>query len=134
MGTVKDETRYDRDQGRERWIHETDLINHRLNWLGISQGLLFTAYGLVATNTNPNVQDRADQLLEYIARAGLTLAAVILLGVFAAHVAMALIFYDSREKPNWNMFGVRWYTTAIGALTALSIPLVFAALWWALLP
>ena len=30
---------------REQWTHEDNLINHRLMWLILSQGLLFTAYG-----------------------------------------------------------------------------------------
>ena len=30
---------------REQWTHEDNLVNHRLMWLILSQGLLFTAYG-----------------------------------------------------------------------------------------
>ena len=28
---------------REQWTHEDNLVNHRLMWLILSQGLLFTA-------------------------------------------------------------------------------------------
>ncbi|MDE2394989.1 MAG: hypothetical protein KGM91_06080 [Burkholderiales bacterium] len=30
---------------REQWTHEDNLVNHRMMWLILSQGLLFTAYG-----------------------------------------------------------------------------------------
>ena len=30
---------------REQWTHEDNLVNHRLMWLILSEGLLFTAYG-----------------------------------------------------------------------------------------
>src|SRR6202008_1480618 len=34
---------------REQWTHEDNLVNHRLMWLILSEGLLFTAYGTVST-------------------------------------------------------------------------------------
>ena len=34
---------------REQWTHEDNLVNHRLMWLILSQGLLFTAYGTLST-------------------------------------------------------------------------------------
>ena len=34
---------------REQWTHEDNLINHRLMWLILSEGLLFTAYGTLST-------------------------------------------------------------------------------------
>lgn len=30
----------------QRWERESDLVNHRLTWLGITQTILFTAFGL----------------------------------------------------------------------------------------
>lgn len=34
---------------REQWAHEDNLVNHRLMWLILSQGLLFTAFGTLST-------------------------------------------------------------------------------------
>ena len=34
---------------REQWTHEDNLVNHRLMWLILSEGLLFTAYGTLST-------------------------------------------------------------------------------------
>src|SRR5690348_10576892 len=34
---------------REQLTHEDNLVNHRLMWLILSQGLLFTAYGTVSS-------------------------------------------------------------------------------------
>src|SRR5215471_18834752 len=34
---------------REQLTHEDNLVNHRLMWLILSEGLLFTAYGTVTT-------------------------------------------------------------------------------------
>ena len=38
-----------RAEARERWVHEDILINHRLTWLGVTQGLLFYSFGLCHT-------------------------------------------------------------------------------------
>jgi hypothetical protein len=34
---------------RDQWTHEDNLVNHRLMWLILSEGLLFTAYGTLST-------------------------------------------------------------------------------------
>ena len=34
---------------REQLTHEDNLVNHRLMWLILSEGLLFTAYGTIST-------------------------------------------------------------------------------------
>jgi hypothetical protein len=34
---------------REQWTHEDNLVNHRLMWLILFEGLLFTAYGTLSS-------------------------------------------------------------------------------------
>jgi hypothetical protein len=43
---------------RKQVEHEDNLINHRLNWLLLSQGFLFVAYGTILTSDNLNLAQK----------------------------------------------------------------------------
>ncbi len=48
-------------EGMERWKTEEQFVNNRLIWLGFTQSLLFTAYGVTLTNKNPSPRNRPKQ-------------------------------------------------------------------------
>ncbi len=76
---------------REMIRHENDLINHRLTWLMASEGLLFTALGVVVSKGNTAI---ANQLIPILSFMGVLLAVS---ANFALHGAdMAL----------WNLSGL----------------------------
>ena len=133
------ENRYKEKDSRDRWVHEAELVNHRLTWLGVSQGLLFTAYGLIISKSGSTATSSSaishlpiSNILEYIAAAGLALSFVVLIGVSAAHLAMFYIHKDTNYKNEIPEFGVRTHTTIMGALTAMLMPLIFMVLWFTL--
>lgn len=111
-------SRFDSGQKRDHWKQEDELINHRVSWLGVTQGLLFAAYGLSGT---------AD-IRGLLAWAGLLTSALAFFGLCAALLAMHFIHQDgpSDEKRH---FGVRHFTTVAGWAAAAGIPLVFFVIW-----
>ena len=109
---------------REQWTHEDNLVNHRLMWLILSQGLLFTAYGTLSSA-------KLHWLVIGFPFFGMAVSAVIGVSIFAA--------LDAIEEVN------RQYADAgLNALCSLSpgrrggnrgqwasqaLPFVFGALW-----
>lgn len=51
---------------RELYVHEDELINHRMTWLGVTQTLLFAAYGVaIQEKSEPHcATNNIDQLLK----------------------------------------------------------------------
>lgn len=68
---------------REQWTHEDNLVNHRLMWLILSQGLLFTAYGTLSTA-------KLHWLVFGFPFFGMAVSAVIGVSIFAALWLLAL--------------------------------------------
>jgi hypothetical protein len=66
------------------WTHEDNLINHRLMWLILSEGLLFTAYGTISTA-------KMHWLVYGFPFFGIAVAAVIGVSIFAAIAATEYI-------------------------------------------
>src|SRR5712675_612328 len=66
---------------REQWTHEDNLVNHRLMWLILSQGLLFTAYGTLSTA-------KLHWLVFGFPFFGMAVSAVIGISIFAALAAI----------------------------------------------
>lgn len=109
---------------REQWTHEDNLINHRLMWLILSNGLLFTAYGTLSSA-------KRQWLVLGFPFFGLAVAAVIGVSIFAALSATEQISRKYEEAglvslcsltPSSNI-GIR------GKLAAQCLPFVFGALW-----
>jgi len=72
---------------REQWVHEDNLINHRMTWLILSNGLLLTAYGLL-------LKDGVRLLVLSIPAIGMFLSFVVGAAIYAALAAM----HDVRRR------------------------------------
>jgi hypothetical protein len=108
---------------REQWTHEDMLINQRLVWLILAQGLLFTAFGTL-TDT------KARWLTYGFPLFGIAVALVIGLSVAAARRAAE----DVRRR--FDACGIGQLceltphsSTEHGHLAARALPFVFSALW-----
>ena len=120
--------------GWEKWKHEDEVINHRLTWLGFSQGLLFAAYGLIvqlsanvtsATIKDPSLVTAIKKLSSIIPMIGMLTSLLVLAGVLAAAVSMYIIKNDYDLKT----YGVSKGTTIFGMLCAVGFPSVFIWAW-----
>jgi hypothetical protein len=109
---------------REQWTHEDNLINHRLMWLILSQGLLFTAYGNLSTA-------RHKWLVIGFPLFGMAVAAVIAISIFAALDASVAIRTQYREAGLDALCTLSPVSKTVhrGRWAAQSLPFVFAALW-----
>ena len=119
---------------REQWTHEDNLINHRLMWLILSQGLLFTAYGTLNT-------DQHRWLVIGFPVFGMAVSAVIGVSIYAALDASSVIEAAYRRagldrlcqltphgpdghRGNWAakalpfVFGTLWMLAALGFIQA----------------
>ena len=109
---------------REQWTHEENLVNHRLMWLLLSQGLLFTAYGTLSTA-------KLHWLVIGFPFFGMVVAAVIGVSAYAAFEAMDQIALQY-EAHGLNQFCRLTPGKEIGErgrLAAQALPFTFAALW-----
>ena len=117
---------------REQWTHEDNLINHRITWLILSQGLLLTAYCvLLQSSTAPAAPSEAVRLVQWVPWAGIGLSVAISVGIIAAINAMDDVKdrYNSEfpSKP-FPLFPDKSHIFS-GALPAKLLPLFFIGLW-----
>lgn len=113
-----------------RWFNEDALVNQRLTWLLLAQGLLFAAYGTVAIKAVDACDDKADYLvsvLGLISTVGSIFAVLIFFGIGAAVAAQWIL--HRRRRPSREQIGVHTTTTIIGWITCLSVPVVFFVAW-----
>jgi hypothetical protein len=109
---------------REQWTHEDNLINHRLMWLILSQGLLFTAYGTLSTA-------KLHWLVLGFPFFGMVVSAVIGVSIFAALAAIDELSAQY-ESASLHALGDLWpgrRHLLRGKLAAQALPFVFGALW-----
>jgi hypothetical protein len=109
---------------REQWTHEDNLVNHRLMWLILSQGLLFTAYGNLSTA-------RHKWLVIGFPLFGIAVAAVIGISIYAALDATDAIKaqYDAAGLNRLCSLAPAARTSHRGKWAAQLLPFVFTALW-----
>jgi hypothetical protein len=109
---------------REQWTHEDNLVNHRLMWLILSQGLLFTAYGTLTTA-------KLHWLVFGFPFFGMLVSAVIGASIFAALDAIEVVNrrYEEAGLERLCMLSPGRRTGDRGRLAAQSLPFVFGALW-----
>ena len=109
---------------REQWTHEDNLVNHRLMWLILSEGLLFTAYGTLSNA-------RVHWLVVGFPFFGMAVAAVIGISIYAALTAIEQVSLRYQQaglnellslSPG-RQIGMR------GKIAAQALPFVFGALW-----
>lgn len=109
---------------REQWTHEDTLVNHRVSWLILSGGLLFTAYRAEGANSG-NWLALAFPLF------GMLVAALI--GV-AIHAALAAADDVRREFERSGLADLCPLAPASrlarrGRWAAKALPFVFGAMW-----
>ena len=109
---------------REQWTHEDNLVNHRLMWLILSQGLLFTAYGTLSTA-------KLHWLVIGFPFFGIAVAAVIGVSIFAALEAIEEVDrqYEAAGLNRLCSLSPGRRTGNRGKWAAQSLPFVFGALW-----
>lgn len=109
---------------REQWTHEDNLVNHRLMWLILSQGLLFTAYGTLSTA-------KLHWLVFGFPFFGMAVSAVIGISIFAALAAIEEVSseYEQAGLDALCPLSPGRSTGNRGKLAAQSLPFVFGALW-----
>lgn len=109
---------------REQWTHEDNLVNHRLMWLILSQGLLFTAYGTLSTA-------KLHWLVIGFPFFGIAVAAVIGVSIFAALHAIEEVGrqYDEAGLGVLCKLSPGRHRGNQGQWAAQSLPFVFGALW-----
>jgi hypothetical protein len=109
---------------REQWTHEDNLVNHRLMWLILSQGLLFTAYGTLSTA-------KLHWLVLGFPFFGLAVSVVIGVSIFAALAAIEEVSrqYEQAGLNALCSLSPGRNTGSRGKLAAQTLPFVFAALW-----
>ena len=109
---------------REQWTHEDNLVNHRLMWLILSQGLLFTAYGTLTI-------DKHRWLVYGFPLFGMAVAAVIGISIFAALDASVAIesAYEKAGLDRLCHLTPQSATAHRGNWAATSLPFVFGTLW-----
>jgi hypothetical protein len=109
---------------REQWTHEDNLVNHRLMWLILCEGLLFTAYGTLTTA-------KMHWLVFGFPFFGMAVASVIGVSIFAALAATDEIAesYHRAGLDRLCPLTPTRRTGRRGRWAAQSLPFVFAALW-----
>lgn len=114
----------------QRWFNEDSLINQRLTWLLLAQGLLFAAYGTLATKFLDSGGEKAKfalELIESIKLFGILFSSTILIGIVAA-IAAQMILYFQHKQPGEEI-GVHTFTTIAGWLTGVAVPVIFIFAW-----
>jgi hypothetical protein len=109
---------------REQWTHEDNLVNHRLMWLILSQGLLFTAYGTLTTA-------KLHWLVFGFPFFGMAVSAAIGVSIFAALAAIEEVHrqYEAARLNALCPLSPGRSTGNRGKLAAQALPFVFGALW-----
>lgn len=109
---------------REQWTHEDNLVNHRLMWLILSQGLLFTAYGTLTF-------DKHLWLIYGFPVFGMAVAAVIGVSIFAALDSSRAIEAEYRRAGLDSLCHLtpQSSTGYRGNWAAKALPFVFGTLW-----
>ena len=109
---------------REQWTHEDNLVNHRLMWLILSEGLLFTAYGTLSTA-------KLHWLVFGFPFFGMVVAGVIGVSIFAALAATEEITqqYEAAGLSKLCSLTPSTHSGNRGKWAAQALPFVFGALW-----
>jgi|GEM_PF-2881939 len=120
-------------EGRAKWVHEDVLLNHRLTWLGLTQAILFAAYGIAiqqlasekADACTKDYRQLVDHLLNGLKAIGLFTSILIFIGALAATVAMAKI----KKEFSLPTYGISLSTTIAGWVCAVGLPYEFSTTW-----
>jgi hypothetical protein len=109
---------------REQWTHEDNLVNHRLMWLILSQGLLFTAFGTLTI-------DKHRWLVIGFPAFGMAVALVIGISIFAALDSARAIEVEYQRAGLERLCHLTppSRTAHRGSWASKALPFVFGTLW-----
>lgn len=109
---------------REQWTHEDNLVHHRMSWLLISGGLLFTAYTNMAAAG-------ATWLRIGFPLFGMAVAALIGVAIYTALEATEEIKreYERAGLADLCPLAPAGHVAQRGRWAAKALPFVFGALW-----
>lgn len=111
---------------REQWTHEDNLVHHRMTWLLLSGGLLFTAY------TNLAVASAGGSLLRIgFPLFGIVVAALIGVGIDTALTATDEIKrqFEAAGLADLCPLAPAGHIALRGRWAARALPFVFGAMW-----
>lgn len=109
---------------REQWTHEDTLVNHRVSWLILSGGLLFTAYRAEAASSG-NWLALAFPLF------GMLVAALIGMAIYAALAAAEDVRreFDRAGLADLCPLAPTGRLARRGRWAPKALPFVFGAMW-----
>jgi hypothetical protein len=112
---------------REKWVHEDNVINHRLSWLILSQAMLLAAYGW--SITSPEV--KTQKLLLILPIFGLIFTLTIGASVFAAVIAQNHLSQLPGVKEWPQPYSVDTFAPINwpGRLAAIFLPIFLFIVW-----
>jgi len=110
---------------REKWVHEDDLLDHRVTWLLLSQTLLFAAYGVcLAAPTDPKFPQKIERLVAVTPVLGIALAVAVSAAIAAAYFAQKSLQCLTLER--LSVPGVHNW---VGHSSIVVYPVFFVAAW-----
>lgn len=109
---------------REQWTHEDTLVNHRVSWLILSEGLLFNAYR-AHTGSADNWLSLAFPIF------GMLVAALLGVGIYAALAATGEVLRQFEEAGLADLcpLAPASHLAQRGRWAARALPFVFGAMW-----
>lgn len=109
---------------REQWTHEDNLVHHRMSWLLLSSGLMFTAYSNMAATG-------ATWLRIGFPFFGMAVAALIGVGIYTALAATDDIKrqFENAGLTDLCPLAPAGHVAQRGRWAAQALPVVFGALW-----
>ena len=123
---------------RDRWLHEDDLINHRLTWLLVAQTILFagcaTLLALLFDGEHALSGCNREVVLHtvrvVIPWVGVAIAFSIGLGVAGALTSMHIIHRKANEELQGSFeYGIHWLPSVLGQIAGAFLPLLFVGVW-----
>jgi hypothetical protein len=117
---------------REKWVHEDNLMHHRLTWLIQAQGLLFTAYAVFLQVPNGSQWfTKAQKLVDALPIFGFAVTLFIGLAIGAAYSAQQQLIREQLSKPEAQRFvlNVGGGLTFLGYFPPFVFPALFLLTW-----
>jgi hypothetical protein len=109
---------------REQWTHEDTLVNHRVSWLILSEGLLLNAY-------RPVAEASSNWLALAFPFFGILVAALLGAGIYAAMAATQEVRrqFDEAGLNDLCPLAPAGRLAQRGRWAARALPFVFGAMW-----
>ncbi len=123
------------DDIRSKWVHEDNLVNQRITWLLVSQGLLFAGYGgalgilgddCISSNKIANL------FIQNVPYLGAGLSILSMIGVVMGLLAQEVLRKkneDVRAFQDGNEFIVASLIRRLAWIMSVGIPIAFIIFW-----